>query len=163
MKRNNAIPNNHFKKTALRYKTWFNQPAQAARRKSVRIAKAKRLSPMPVEKLRPVVRCPTIRYNRKVRLGRGFTPEECEAAGFDHFFARSIGISVDFRRRNSNSESFNANVERLREYRSKVTIFSSKKEAFEAGAKQHVGPIMPVFNRAPLVDAIKPSEVSSYE
>lgn len=163
MKRNNAIPNSHFKKTSITYRTWFNQPARAMRRGKARIAKAKRMAPMPTEKLRPAVRCPTVRHNKKLRLGRGFTPEECAAAGFDYVYARSIGISVDMRRRNRNAESFNLNVERLREYSSKITIYNSRKEAKEAGAVQHIGRIMPIYNSAPVVATIKPSDVSSYE
>ena len=65
MKRNNALPNNHFKKTSKRIKTWFDQPANKERRRSIRLIKAKKIFPMPLEKLRPIVRCPTIRYNKK--------------------------------------------------------------------------------------------------
>ena len=50
-------------------------------RRLARAAKAAAVAPRPVDKLRPVVRCPTIRYNRKVRVGRGFTLEELSAAG----------------------------------------------------------------------------------
>ena len=35
--------------------------------------KAKQISPMPIDKLRPIVNCPSIRYGSKQRLGRGFT------------------------------------------------------------------------------------------
>merc|ERR1711890_216523 len=46
-----------------------------------RIAKAARLAPRPIGKLRPVVSCPTYKYNLKQRTGRGFTLEEIKAAG----------------------------------------------------------------------------------
>jgi len=53
---------------------------QAGRKKSRRIArvqKAARIAPRPVDGLiRPAVRCPTIKYNTKLRAGRGFTLEE---------------------------------------------------------------------------------------
>ena len=58
-------------------KTWFNQPARAARRRTARIEKAAKLAPKPSSgPIRPVVHCPTIRYNTKVRPGRGFSHDE---------------------------------------------------------------------------------------
>ena len=77
-KRNNMIPNAHFHKDWQRWvKTWFNQPARKQRRRQNRIKKAAAVMPRPVAgPLRPVVRCPTIKYNRRVRAGRGFTLDE---------------------------------------------------------------------------------------
>ena len=77
-KHNNMIHNNHFHKDWQRYvKTWFNQPGRKKRRRQERIKKALRVAPRPVAgAIRPVVRCPTFRYNTKVRAGRGFTLEE---------------------------------------------------------------------------------------
>ncbi|KAJ1345955.1 hypothetical protein KIN20_000598 [Parelaphostrongylus tenuis] len=69
---------------------------------------------------RSVVRCPTQRYNRKVRLGRGFTLDELKAVGIGKREARTIGIAVDYRRTNRSLESLQANVERLKEYKSKA-------------------------------------------
>lgn len=81
-KRNQMIPNAHFHKDWDRYvKTWFNQPARKDRRRKARAAKAARVAPRPVKTLRPVVRCPTFKYNIKDRRGRGFTLEELKAAG----------------------------------------------------------------------------------
>jgi len=71
-----------------------------------RIAKAARVAPRPVGGLlRPIVHCPTIRYNSKLRLGRGFTLEELKAAGFSKYEAKSLGIAVDYRRTNRSVES----------------------------------------------------------
>ncbi|KAI4291004.1 large subunit ribosomal protein L13e [Pancytospora philotis] len=162
MKRNNAIPSNHFGKTAIMYKTWFDQPAKATKRRQLRNKKAARVFPMPIEKLRPIVRCPTIRHNRKLRLGRGFTAEECQAAGIEYQYARTIGISVDLRRANQNEESFNTNVQRIKEYMSKIVIYKNKEEALNAGATQHRGAIMPVYNSTPVVKSVSASEVASY-
>lgn len=162
MKRNNALPANHFKKTALKIKSALNQPARHIRRRSTRIAKAAKIAPTPLQKLRPIVRCTTIRYNRKVRLGRGFTPEECAAAGLDYKYARTIGIAVDLRRNNRNQEGFHANVDRLKEYQSKITIFSSSKEAKEAGAVQHKGIIMPIERQTVIVPTVSANDVSSF-
>jgi large subunit ribosomal protein L13e len=46
-----------------------------------------------------------------------------QGAGLNAGFARSIGISVDHRRRNKSVESLQQNVQRLKEYRSKLILF----------------------------------------
>lgn len=46
-----------------------------------------------------------------------------QAAGINKGFARTIGIAVDHRRRNKSVESLQANVQRLKEYRSKLILF----------------------------------------
>ena len=83
-KRNNMIPNAHFHKDWQRWvKTWFNQPARKQRRRQNRIKKAAAVMPRPVAgPLRPVVRCPTLKYNRRVRAGRGFTLDELKVGTF---------------------------------------------------------------------------------
>jgi len=126
-KHNNQIQNAHFKKDwQNRVKTWFDQPARKQRRAKARKAKAATVAPRPLAKLRPIVRCPTIKYNKKQRLGRGFTLEEIKAAGLNKNFARTIGIAVDYRRRNKSVESLQKNVQRLKEYRSKLILFPKK-------------------------------------
>ncbi|KAG6094785.1 hypothetical protein E4U30_003033 [Claviceps sp. LM220 group G6] len=77
IKHNQKIVNNHFRKDwQRRVRTHFDQPGKKASRRVARQAKAAALAPRPVDKLRPIVRCPTIKYNRKVRAGRGFTLTE---------------------------------------------------------------------------------------
>lgn len=127
-KRNNMIPNGHFHKDWQRYvKTWFNQPMRKKRRHLNRIKKARRIAPRPAAgPIRPIVRCPTFRYNSKLRLGRGFSLEELKAAGIHKREARTIGISVDYRRRNRSIESLQQNVQRLKEYKSKLILFPRK-------------------------------------
>jgi large subunit ribosomal protein L13e len=49
-----------------------------------------------------------------------------QAAGINRDFARSIGISVDHRRKNKNIEGLQANVQRLKEYKSKLILFPRK-------------------------------------
>merc|ERR1712110_1377936 len=61
-------------------KTWFNQPARKERRRKDRGLKAAKVAPRPVKSLRPIVRCPTFKYNIKDRAGRGFTLEELKGA-----------------------------------------------------------------------------------
>jgi ribosomal protein L13E len=52
------------------------QPGKKVTRRLARRAKAAAVAPRPVDKLRPIVRCPTVKYNRRVRAGRGFTLTE---------------------------------------------------------------------------------------
>ena len=88
-KRNQMVPNGHFHKDWDRYvKTWFNQPARKERRRRARVAKAAKIAPRPLKTLRPVVRCPTFKYNLKQRLGRGFTLDEVKAAGISKNLVR---------------------------------------------------------------------------
>uniref|UniRef100_L7M3K2 60S ribosomal protein L13 n=1 Tax=Rhipicephalus pulchellus TaxID=72859 RepID=L7M3K2_RHIPC len=127
-KRNNMVPNGHFHKDWQRYvKTWFNQPMRKKRRHAHRVKRARTIAPRPVKGcLRPVVRCPGFKYNTKQRLGKGFSLEELKAAGIAKKVARTIGISVDYRRRNKSVESLQQNVQRLKEYRSKLILFPRK-------------------------------------
>merc|ERR1711865_906053 len=128
VKHNNQVPNNHFKKDwQNRVRTWFNQPARKTRRRNARAEKAKKVFPRPVAGLlRPIVHAPTIRYNMKVRAGRGFTLEELKAAGVNRKEARSVGICVDHRRRNKSVNSLQENVARLRTYKAKLVVFPKR-------------------------------------
>jgi large subunit ribosomal protein L13e len=73
--------------------------------------------------LRPAVRGQTNRYNSRVKLGRGFTPAELKLAGITSLpLARSIGICVDLRRRNTCNETLNMNANRVKTYLSKIVV-----------------------------------------
>lgn len=169
-KGNNMIPNGHFHKDWQRFvKTWFNQPARKYRRRQNRIKKARTIAPRPAAgPLRPVVRCPTVRYHTKVRAGRGFTLLELKAAGLNSRFARTIGISVDPRRRNKSVESIQLNAQRLKEYKSKLILFpihSKKKlragEATEEERKvatQLKGEVLPIRQTSIRTKARVPTE-----
>merc|ERR1739845_156753 len=151
---NNIVPNGHFHKDWQRYvKTWFNQPARKIRRRQNRIAKAAKVAPRPLGKLRPVVSCPTYKYNLKQRAGRGFTLEELKAAGLSKKFAQTIGIAVDHRRRNKSVESLQLNAQRLKEYKSKLILFPLNSKKPRKGdstpeelskAVQLAGEVMPI-------------------
>merc|ERR1719419_1267162 len=119
MKHNNVLPNGHFGKHWQNYvKTWFNQPGRKKRRRVARQNKALAIAPRPVAgPLRPVVRCPTLKYNTRVRAGRGFTLAELKGAQINKKQASKIGIAVDYRRRNSSMENLQGNIQRLKEYR----------------------------------------------
>lgn len=166
VRHNNQVPNAHFhKKWQFYVKTWFNQAARKLRRRKARAEKAKVAFPRPAAgSLKPVVRGQTIKYNTKQRLGRGFTLEELKEAGIPVNFAPTIGIAVDHRRRNRSLESLQANVARLRAYRSNIMIFPrnvKKPKAFEASASavqttiQVKGTIMPVVAEKPTVELVK--------
>ncbi|KAB0371985.1 hypothetical protein FD755_016923 [Muntiacus reevesi] len=119
--------------------TWFNQPARKIRRRKAQQARARRIAPRPASgPLRPVVRCLTVRYHMMVRTGRGFSLEELRVAGIPKKVARTIGISVDPRRRNKCTESLQANPS------------APKKGDSPAGelklATQLTGPVMPIRN-----------------
>lgn len=104
-------------------RTWFNQPAKKVARRAARLAKAKATAPRPIGQLRPIVRGQTLKYNSKVRAGRGFTLDELRAAKVNVNEARGLGISVDYRRKNRNAEALALNVDRLKAYRAKLVVF----------------------------------------
>lgn len=82
VKGNHMISNGHFHKYWQRHiRTWFNQPARKYRRRQNRIKKAKALFPRPAKgPIRPIVHCPSQRYNTKIRPGRGFTLAELKVS-----------------------------------------------------------------------------------
>jgi len=127
MKHNNVIANQHFRKDwQRRVKTWFDQPARKQRRRNARVEKAKKVAPRPINALRPIVRCPTIKYNTRIRAGRGFTLAELKAAKINKRAALGMGVTVDCRRVNRSEEGFQTNVQRLKTYRSKLVVFPRK-------------------------------------
>ncbi|KAI9827841.1 MAG: 60S ribosomal protein L13 [Thelocarpon impressellum] len=124
IKHNQQIQHNHFRKDwQRRVRTHFDQPGRKQRRRNARVTKAAAVAPRPVDKLRPIVRCPTIKYNRRVRAGRGFTLAELKEAGIPRKLAPTIGISVDTRRQNLSVESLTPNVARLKAYRARLILF----------------------------------------
>eukprot|EP00695_Tsukubamonas_globosa_P003216 TRINITY_DN51_c0_g1_i4.p1 TRINITY_DN51_c0_g1~~TRINITY_DN51_c0_g1_i4.p1 ORF type:complete len:210 (+),score=124.08 TRINITY_DN51_c0_g1_i4:20-649(+) len=170
VKHNNVIPNLHFHKHwAGRVKTWFNQPARKLRRRVARQSKAASIFPRPVAgSLRPAVRPPTAKYNMKTRLGRGFTLEELKAAGVNVRVASTIGISVDRRRVNSSQEAMNVNVQRLKEYTSKLVVFPRVAGKVKKGdsaedvtaAKQLTTAVLPLVKE---VEAVEFREITEAE
>jgi large subunit ribosomal protein L13e len=137
VRNNHQVPNNHFHKHwAERVRVYLDQAARKRRRSLARKLKAARVFPRPVNGLlRPIVRCPTLKYNRRQRLGRGFTLEELKAAGIPKCEARTIGIAVDYRRRNRDEKAFQINVQRLKIYKSKLILFPRRvKKGKEAKA-----------------------------
>ncbi|KAF3356912.1 hypothetical protein VdG1_03470 [Verticillium dahliae VDG1] len=93
---NQKLQSNHFRKDwQRRVRTHFDQPGKKLSRRHARQAKAAAVAPRPVDSLRPIVRCPTIKYNRKVRAGRGFSLAELKEAGIPRRFAQTIGISSE--------------------------------------------------------------------
>ncbi|KAK8797117.1 hypothetical protein WA158_004327 [Blastocystis sp. Blastoise] len=173
VKHNNVLVNAHFHKDwQNRVKTWFNQPAKAAARKLHRKQVASLIAPRPAAGLlRPIVRCPTQKYNMKTRLGRGFTFAELRAAKINPKEARSIGIAVDHKRDNKSVEGFQANVDRLNAYKSKLILFPKKYCTPKNGeataeeckaAKQVIGEILPIEKSASKVEVVEIPKVRAY-
>jgi len=128
VKHNNVVPYQHFhKKWARRVKTWLHQPAQKRIRRERRREHAANIAPRPTAgSLKPLVRAPTQKYNSKVRLGRGFTLDELKAAGLESRYAKTVGINVDHRRTNKSEATFQLNVNRLQDYKSRLVVLSKK-------------------------------------
>lgn len=150
--KNLPLLKNHFRKHwQERVKVHFDQAGKKASRRQARLSKAARIAPRPLDALRPIVRAPTVKYNRKVRAGRGFTLAEIKAVGFSAKYARTIGIAVDHRRQNKSQETFDANVARLNEYKSKLVIFDKKtnKAEFAALKQASTTAVFPVVQPAP--------------
>merc|ERR1711974_475048 len=154
---NRVLPNAHFRKRktwAKLAKTWFNQPAKKVARRNARAAKAVAVAPRPLAgALRPVVQCPTFRYNAKQRVGRGFTYDEVKGCGLSATEAKQLGICIDKRRKNKSQEALQANVQRLKQYRSKLVVL--KKGASTDVAQNIDRKIMPVTNVVGKVESAK--------
>ncbi|OHT08268.1 ribosomal protein L13e [Tritrichomonas foetus] len=136
--KNNMVPNDHLRKAWYkRVKTYFDDPARKVRRQTARANRAKKIAPRPIEgPLRPVVHCPTARYNRRIRLGRGFTREELVAAGFDPSRAPFMGVAVDHFRTHSTDSLKQVNVDRLTAYKNKMVRVHTKTEKLPASVPQ---------------------------
>ncbi|KAJ1730840.1 60S ribosomal protein L13 [Coemansia biformis] len=164
---NKQLPNVHLhKEWDLRVRTWFNQPGRKLRRRRARVAKAAKIAPRPTELLRPAVHCPTAKYNRKVRVGRGFTLEELKGAGLSAKYAATVGIAVDYRRRNHSEEALGLNVQRLKAYLAKLIVLprNAKKrtpealEAYKAAAQSAGQPVA-----LPVAAAEEPRAITAEE
>ncbi|KKA26927.1 hypothetical protein TD95_001076 [Thielaviopsis punctulata] len=123
IKHNQKIISNHFRKDwQRRVRVHFDQAGKKASRRVARQTKAAAIAPRPLGLLRPVVRCPTIKYNRRLRAGRGFSLSELKAVGLSAQYARTIGISVDPRRQNLSEESIAKNIEILKDYKKRLIV-----------------------------------------
>ena len=138
VRHNNMLPNVHLGKDwQEKVKTWFNQPGRKHRRQIKRAAKAAKIAPNPTHTLKPIVRGQTNKYINKIRLGRGFTKEELKKAGILSLnYARSIGIAVDHRRKDTSNEAQTANVNRIKEYLAKMILYPRKKADKKAIVKE---------------------------
>jgi large subunit ribosomal protein L13e len=166
VKHNNVVPNIHCHKKylqssrgPLKVRLSLNQASKKKSRRLARAAKAAAVAPAPVNKLRPVVHCPTQKYSAKVRLGRGFTLEEIKTAGLNPRYARTIGIAVDHRRSNKSQESLDLNVARLTAYKANLVVL--KKGEIGEQLKGTIQPIdrsKPALEMLEVTDALKSSK-----
>merc|ERR1712168_876314 len=119
-----------------------NQAAKKVKRREARASKAVAIAPRPLAgALRPVVQCPTFRYNAKQRLGRGFTIEEVKGAGMSIGEAKSVGVAIDKRRRNKSTESMQKNIQRLKEYKQKLVVLPKNSAAVEQNMDRIIMPV----------------------
>ena len=125
VRHNNMIHNVHLKfDWADKVKTWYNQPGRKKRRRRLRARKAALNAPNPTHKLRPIVRGQTNKYNTKIKLGKGFTQKELKEAGIRGLsYARSLGIAVDLRRKDTSKETLDLNAGRIKEYISRMILY----------------------------------------
>ena len=78
VKHNNVIPNVHLRKHWQKnVRVWLNQAGRKKRRLIARREKAATQGSRPLDMLRPAVRCTTIRYNHRPRIGRGKHSSKC--------------------------------------------------------------------------------------
>ena len=123
MKHNQAVSNIHFcKDWRSKVHTWFKQPFRKIRRHNTRIQKAKAAYPATIKAFRPSVHCMNQRFNYRMRLGKGFTLKELALAKIDKNLARTVGIAVDERRKDSSKECLTRNADRLTQYMSRLVI-----------------------------------------
>ncbi|CAL9730413.1 large ribosomal subunit protein eL13A [Monosporozyma unispora] len=163
--KNLPLLKNHFRKHwQERVKVHFDQAGKKASRRQARASKAAKIAPRPLDLLRPVVRAPTVRYNRKVRAGRGFTFGEIKAAGLTPAYAKTIGIAVDHRRQDKNQETFETNVQRLKEYQSKIIVFPRNGKAVEAEQVLSTSAAFPIVQKSDEIEtrAVEQSEQSAF-
>jgi len=106
--------------------------------------------------LKPLVRAPTQKYNSKVRFGRGFTLDELKAAGLESRYAQTVGINVDHRRTNKSESTFQLNVNRLRDYKSRLVVLSKKTSKIDT--PQLTTELMPLPKRESAVSFVKLNE-----
>ena len=125
VRHNNMLHNVHLKfDWQNKVKTWYNQPGRKHRRRVLRQKKAKLAEPNPTHKLRPVVRGQTNKYNTKIKLGRGFTVRELKEGGIRGLsYARSLGIAVDLRRKDTSQETLSLNAARIKEYLARMILY----------------------------------------
>jgi len=139
VKHNNVLPNVHLRKHWQRnVRVWLNQAGRKHRRLETRRAKAAAIAPRPLDRLRPSVRCQTIRYNHRPRIGKGFTLAEIRSVGLGVQFAKSVGITVDHRRKNRSQEGFDANKVRLTNYLSKLVLYPKTEGKYVTKAKSGI-------------------------
>ncbi|WJX79049.1 hypothetical protein P8452_62206 [Trifolium repens] len=114
--------------------------------------------------LRPIVHGQTQKYNMKLRAGKGFSLEELKAAGIPKKLAPTISISVDHRRKNRSLEGLQTNVQRLKTYKAKLTVFPRRARKVKAGdstleelanATQVQGSYLPIAREKPTVELVK--------
>ncbi|ETW19054.1 hypothetical protein PFNF135_02197 [Plasmodium falciparum NF135/5.C10] len=158
---NNVLPNVHLHKWWQRHvRVNFSKNIKKKKRRLLREKRRKANGGTPIEKLHPIVHCPTQRYNFRTRLGKGFTFEELKGAGLTPRAAQTIGICYDKRRKNRSEESLTKNVERLLKYKNSLVMIPLKKNKAKKGiggipADADKNTIQEFRNKKPLLSIFK--------
>jgi large subunit ribosomal protein L13e len=161
VKHNNIIPNIHCKKKwlqssrgPLKVKLALNQAGKKKSRRVARATKRAATAPAPLERLRPVVHCPTQKYSAKTRLGRGFTMEELKAVKLHPTYAQRVGIAIDWRRRNHCESVMANNIARLEDYKAQLVILKKGDAVPDDSTLKINGTIQPVVKPAHVVETM---------
>lgn len=174
VKHNNVVPNIHCKKKwlqssrgPLKVRTALNQAGRKKSRRLARDARRAAVAPAPLERLRPAVHCPTQKYSQKVRLGRGFTLAELKAVKLHPSYAQTIGIAIDWRRRNHSEDVMANNIARLTDYQESLVILAAPKKTKDGAATapatelpektQVSGVLQPIAGLAKKKDVVPPA------
>jgi large subunit ribosomal protein L13e len=78
----------------------------------------------------------------RVRGGRGFTLQELKQVGIRRKEALGLGIKVDHRRKNRSVEGLELNVQRLKEYQSRLILLKKGEQADQVSIKT----VLPIVN-----------------
>jgi hypothetical protein len=81
-----------------------------------------------------------------------------QTAGFEPKYAQSVGIAVDHRRTNKSEESLRVNVDRLKEYKNRLVVFT-KKGAKKEDVPQLTSDIIPAPAKSSAVSFVELTEV----
>ena len=60
-----------------------------------------------------------------------------QEAGINKLYAKTVGISVDHRRTNKSVEAFQTNVNRLKEYKSRLVVFTKNQSTIDTVTSQN--------------------------
>jgi len=94
--------------------------------------------------------------------------EELKEAKIQRKIALSIGIAVDHRRRNKSDKTLKVNVQRLKEYKSKLVLFPRDNKKPKTGevsptekVQQQIGVVLPIKPRLLKQETVKLADIDT--